>query len=269
MDLLREWASWKRDTPPFVLKRDRAVFDSAGDGRTSVTIPSWREAYSASDFCAPKDHRLHLGLLPQPFLGDLRRASIYILLLNPGLGPHDYYGEHKVPEFREALRANLKQRFRRGSVPFVFLDPQFSWHGGFGWWHGKLAGVISRLAAMWEIPFATARFRLARELASIELVPYHSSSFRSASGWIHRLESVSLARAFVHDVVVPRVRRGKAIIIVTRQVRAWDLPNHHGIVRYSAQEARAAHLSPGSQGGMAILRHLARRHKCHSADAFK
>ena len=48
----------------------------------------------------------------------------------------------------------------------------------------------------------------------------------------------------MHDTVVPRVRSGKAILIVTRQAKAWDLPRHRGIICYSGQQARAAHLSP-------------------------
>jgi len=224
-----------------------------------ITIRNWPDAHRAADFCAPKDHRLHLGLLPQPFCGDLRRASIYVLLLNPGLGPCDYYGEHEVPEYRKALLANLKQECDRASCPFLLRDPQYSWQGGFGWWHWKLAGVMSRLADTWAVSFAEARAGLARELASIELVPYHSPSFRDAAGWIQDLQSVALARAFVRDVVVPRVRRGEAIVIVTRQVKAWNLPKHSRIVCYSGQQARAAHLSPHSPGGRAILQHLARK----------
>lgn len=259
MDLLRAWAEWKRNRPPFVLKSDRVVLSSARSARAVITIRNWPDAHRAADFCAPKDRRLHLGLLPQPFLGDLRRASIYILLLNPGLGPPDYYGEHEVGEYRKALVANLRQEFKRGSLPFLFLDPQYAWHGGFAWWHGKLAGVISCLAETWAVPFAEARARLARELASIELVPYHSPSFWDAGGWIRDLQSVALARAFVCDIVVPRVRRGEAIVIVTRQAKVWNLPRHSRIVRYSGQQARAAHLSPESPGGRAILRHLARK----------
>jgi hypothetical protein len=61
-----------------------------------VTLGGWLEAYRSLDYCASHDRRLHLGLLPQPFFGDLRRASIYVLLLNPGLGPDDYYDEYEV-----------------------------------------------------------------------------------------------------------------------------------------------------------------------------
>lgn len=261
MDLLREWADWRPTGPPLILGSDQIVLNSVRSARSTVTIRNWLEACRAPDFCAPNDRRLHLGLLPQPFFGDLRRASIYILLLNPGLGPHDYYGEYQVSEYRKALLATLKQKFKKGSPPFLFLDPQYSWHGGFAWWHAKLASVIQRLEHTWAVPFAAARARLAQELASIELVPYHSPSFRDAGGWIRQLRSVALARAFVHNVVVPRVRRGKAILIVTRQAKAWNLPKHSRIIRYSSQQARAAHLTPESPGGRAILSHLARTNR--------
>jgi len=256
MDLLREWAAWEHGEAPFMLEGDRSILTSQRSARALVTIRSWSTAHGADDFGAPGDTRLHLGLLPQPFCGDLRRASIYVLMLNPGLGWSDYYGEYEVAEYQHALLGTLKQEFQQGSIPFLFLDPYFAWHGGFAWWHGKLSAVIGQLAAMWSIPFAAARARLGRELASIELVPYHSATFRDAGRWIQQLHSVALARAFLQNIVIPRVERGEAIVIIARHAKAWSLPEHPRVVRYSGQEARAAHLSPESPGGRAILEHL-------------
>ncbi len=82
-----------------------------------------------------------------------------------------------------------------------------------------------------------------------------SSSWRS--GWPRQLRSVELARQFVSRVVVPRVRRGKAIAIVARKANLWGLPDLPGIVRYTAGEARGAHLTPNSRGGRLILERLA------------
>lgn len=255
MNLLREWANWSERNAPFVLKLDEHALLSERNSRRIISRGSWDQAYRAADFCAPKDSRLHLGLLPQPFLGDLRRASIYILGLNPGLGPGDYYAEYEVPRFKRALLLNLKQKSSRHSVPFLFLDPQYAWHGGFGWWHAKLAKVISHLAEKtWGVPLAHARARLAGKLASIELVPYHSLNF--ASYWTRHLPSVALARNFVHDVVLAKVRRGDAIVVALRRAGDWNLPKHPGIVTYGRKQARAASLSPESKGGKAILRHL-------------
>jgi len=259
MNLLEAWAAWTPKEPPFILDADRAVLTAARSMRSLVTLDSWKAAHEAEDFGAPGDRRLHLGLLPQPFFGDLQRASIFVLLLNPGIGPTDYYGEHEVPGYRNALLATLKQDFPRGSIPFLFLDPQYAWHGGFEWWHGKLAMVICRLAEMWRVPFATARARLATDLAAIELLPYHSATFRDAGGWRRNLTSVALARAFVQTVVIPRVKRREAVAIVTRQAKAWSLPDLPRVIRYSGQEARAAHLSPDSPGGLAILEHFRQR----------
>lgn len=55
---------------------------------------------------------------------------------------------------------------------------------------------------------------------------------------------------------VASVRRGETIAIVTRQPQRWNLPEEPGIVVYSSQQARAAHMTPGSPGGRAILERL-------------
>jgi hypothetical protein len=257
MNLLDAWANWHPASAPFVLDGDREVLNSEQSARAVVTYRSWREASGAPDFCAPGDRRLHLGLLPLPFFGDVRRATVYILLLNPGLGPDDYYGEYEVSKYRATLLTNLKQEFHDASlIPFPFLDPQFAWHGGFHWWHAKLAKVIEHLASARRISFSEARSHLGSVIASIELVPYHSPAFRDVGGWVHKLRSVDLARRFVVDFVLPRVRSREAIVIVTRKVADWHLPEHPGVVAYSAVQARAAHLTPDSPGGAAILRHL-------------
>lgn len=256
VDLLDRWGEWRAGSAPYILDADRDLLASKRSIDASVVRTSWRQAFSADDFCAPGDARLHLGLLPQPFIGDLQHASIYLLLLNPGLSPDDYFGEYEVPSFGDAMVANLKQQFSNNSLPFLFLDPQYSWHSGFAWWHSKLAHVIVQLAQAWRISFAAARARLGASLASIELFPYHSASFRDADGWLRNLPSAKLARAFVRDVVMPRVQQRQAIVIVTRKFQEWDLPHVEGVVVYSAAEARAAHLTPDSPGGHAILGHL-------------
>ncbi len=93
---------------------------------------------------------------------------------------------------------------------------------GFQLWNGKLRGVVGELA----------------------------------DRWLKRLPSVQMAREFVDGVVMPRVRSGEAIVIVTRQVKLWGIGEEPGVVLYSAGQARAAYLTPGSLGGRAILDYL-------------
>lgn len=256
MNLLDAWANWSACSAPFIYDDDQKVMNTKRSLNATVIHKSWKDAIKAPDFCAPGDNRLHLGLLPQPFFGDVRRASVYILMLNPGLGPTDYYGEYEVPAYRTALLDNLKQKFHNDKNPFLFLDPQFAWHGGFDWWHGKLAKVIECLASYWNISFAEARVRLGSKLASIELIPYHSLSFRDSDKWLRNLCTVKLAKSYVSEFVFPRVRQRKAIVIVTRKVKEWNLPHLDGVFTYTSGQARGAHLTPDSPGGRAILRHF-------------
>ena len=256
MELLDSWAAWLPGKPPYILDADREYFESARSSSAILTWDGWEAAHADDSFGAPGDNRLHLGLLPFPFSGDVRQATVYLLLLNPGVGPTDYYGEYEVQGFREARLGNLRQQFSADYWPFVGLDPRFAWHGGFEYWHGKLRRVIAELAGGWQVSFAAARQRLAHTLAIVELFPYHSEAFADASHWLRDLPSVDMARRFVREVLLPKVRAGDAIAIVTRQARAWDLPSIPGVVTYTAQQARAAHLTPDSPGGTAIIKHL-------------
>jgi hypothetical protein len=255
-DLVTAWEQWRPDGPPYILEADRAVLETKRSKGAIVTYRSWQEAYSQPDFGAPGDTRLHLGLLPQPYCGNIREAEVYILLLNPGYSPCDDYGEYEVPAHRQAAINNLHQHFSGDTLPFFLLDPQFAWHSGYTWWHGKLAGIIGVAAKERGIPFADARKEIASKIASLELFPYHSTSFRDADKWVRRLKSAELARRFVAEHVLPKVDNGDATVVVMRQVQAWDVPEHHNIVRYTKKEARGAHLSPDSRGGRAILSRL-------------
>ena len=139
MSLLSEWRKWDPKDFPYVLNMDADVLASPSWKSSVAKYRSWRKAIRDPDFCKPNDKRLHLGLIPVPFIGDMLNASIYVLMLNPGLGPGDYF-EYKVPRLRRALIDNLRQKRRRGVMPFVFLDPRFAWHGGFGYWDRKTQG---------------------------------------------------------------------------------------------------------------------------------
>jgi hypothetical protein len=88
MALDEVWGNWQPQSAPFALDDDLERLQY-GKGASHLTIwRSWEEATQDPNFCEPGDSRLHLGLLPQPFFGNVREASIYVLLLNPGLGPN-------------------------------------------------------------------------------------------------------------------------------------------------------------------------------------
>src|ERR1700677_4235901 len=107
---------------------------------------------------------------------------------------------------------------------------------------------MEKLADVWHVPLSEARSRLADKLASVELFPYHSRSFGN-HGLLKKLPSTQLAKNFIYE----KVKEGKAIVIVTRQVEEWGLHKQPGVVLYTPQQARGAHLTHKSPGGSAIL----------------
>lgn len=252
-DLIARWGACPLDAPPYILPGDEAVL-----------APEHRVHHSFTDFIGSSafganDTRLHLGLLPIPFVGDLLQATIYILLLNPGLSPDDYYGESHSPEYRKALVCNLRQESGGTAYPFFFLDPRFSWHAGFAYWHRRVGGIASELARQRSVSHQAALSELARSICALELLPYHSASFGTPAALLNQLASVRLVQQFVHEMLVPRTRTAQALVVVSRSAKQWRLSKSENIVVYQGGETRGAYLGMNTRGGNTIARHLGLR----------
>jgi len=131
-ELIRTWRQLDTRHRPYVLPGDDRVLRDTDCFRCA----SWAAYCANPNFGAVESGHFHVDLLPVPFAGRLDRASVFVLLLNPGFGPHDYFAESKVRAFREMRIANLRQS---AAARFDYLSPDFSWHGGFRYWHGRLS----------------------------------------------------------------------------------------------------------------------------------
>lgn len=175
----------------------------------TVDCRSW------SKYCtgAPESpEAFHTSLMPMPWVGNLRTAKVFLLQLNPGFGAHDYFGEHRVREYRAMLQANLRQA--EGHA-FPFLGPEHSWHGGATYWAPRLRKIVDGLDGDWR--------RVAEGTAVLELVPYHSEVFKLGQPKVNRLESVRLMRAFVREELVPAAKEGKCALITLRAHARWEV----------------------------------------------
>lgn len=240
-ELLKAWRDFECGSPPFLLAGDEVLLPSSGS-RTSAFYSSWESFAGDSRFGEQGSERFHLDLIPVSFAGDLCHAKVVILLLNPGLDPADYFGEFKVPGFRDRVVNNLRQDFRNTEYPFLYLDPAFSWHSGYRWWHGKFQRIIAEISKSRNISYAEARRYLSKVLASVELVPYHSFTYGLSDARRRQLRSANLACDYVKNILRPRSEAGDVLIVVTRQSRTWDLVASTNIVIYSGPETRASHL---------------------------
>src|SRR5205823_11880199 len=77
------------------------------------------------------DHKLNLGLLPEPFIGNPNSATVLLLSVNPGDAPGDKKA-HEDPAFREAILCNLRHGTQ--DHPFYPLYPPLRWTACADWW---------------------------------------------------------------------------------------------------------------------------------------
>jgi hypothetical protein len=182
---------------------------------------SWSTLISSDRFGALEGSAFHVGLLPMPYLGSLKHARVFLVSLNPGLGPPDYFGEHQVAAYREALLANLRQD---GDARLPFLEPNHSWHGGSAYWAPRLREIHQGVATRLKLTPRESLELCARRIAVLELVPYHSSNFRMSRRGIDAMGSTHLVRNFVFQELLPRHRKGDCKLIVLRSRELWLRP---------------------------------------------
>lgn len=173
---------------------------------------------------ADVDRQPHLSLLPSPFHGNISEAKIFILLMNPGFTTSDYYAEED-PAFRAASISNLLQNHPNVEFPYFSLDPKFAWSGAYQWAESRLRPILQRLKKERHCTYYEALAFLSKQIAVIELIPYHSSNGQVFSGrgnpW-KNLPSAMAARQFVRRLCQsPR----QPLIIVARSHKKWDIPD--------------------------------------------
>lgn len=240
--------------PPYILTEDEILIEKK-ELRLSYNC---FEDYIGRDNFVKKDDRIHDGLIPIPYDGDILNAKIYILTLNPGFGPHDYYAEYNNPEFRKARIQQLRQPRMYNDFPFPFmeLNPLFSWFGGYKYWTNRLGDIIDKVSEQRNVPYIEALSMLSKSIACLEYIPYHSKIFGLKKAVVNKMRSPKLMKEFVDNYVVPRVKkeRDDTAIIVTRHAEKWDLSEQPNIIVYGAGESRAAYLNSKSRGGKMIAK---------------
>ena len=248
--LIKEWRTFSPDRPPHLFPQDRSNLPE----EDIILLNSFEDYINNPVFGDRSDTLLHTGLLPMPFAGSLSSASIFILMINPGLGHLDYY-EQQISYLCEQVVRTIHQHNANDTYPFIWLNPSLAWTGGFRYWESKFHNLANTLMAQRSLSYRAALQRLAQHIAVLELIPYHSKKF-GAHRLISTLPSAQLMQDYVHDVLISRAHRGEALIIVTRLVKYWSLEEHENIILYQGGETHRAHLTVNSRGGKAIAQHL-------------
>jgi hypothetical protein len=146
---------------------------------------------------AHSDHSFDLKCLPVPFYGPLKDAPVVLLYLAPGRTRRD------IADAKSASGRELIYRRRQGNEPLSGRNPN-------SWWALR--------TRCFEVPQEI----LGSKLAVLEICPYHSEGFHD---WplLAALPSSRAAIAWAQEVLFPRARASKRIVICMRAARYWGL----------------------------------------------
>jgi hypothetical protein len=77
--LISDWRSSDLTRSPYLFVRDVPVYERYASDRF-CHYSTLRDYAESNEFCAPRETKFHVGLYPQPYFGNLKTASIFMLM---------------------------------------------------------------------------------------------------------------------------------------------------------------------------------------------
>jgi hypothetical protein len=257
-NLIKSWRKTKLETPPYIHKDD-SILSKEKTKKYVVCYKSFWEYIKSDDFGNRKDKKLHLGLRPSPYNGDLAKAKVFILMLNPGLHILDYFSLSDKEFCRENTRVIRQKRLNK-KYPFTSLNPSLSWAPGSEYWRKKLDCLIQKTMKLKKLNYLDTLSYLSKKIAILQLYPYHSKEF-GIPRKIQKLElkSARLIREFVKNVLVKEAQSGKILLIVARGAKKWGFEKrHNNIIIRNVQNGNVEAILKGADSIIVYTRKEAR-----------
>lgn len=177
----------------------------------------------------PQDLGLQLEILPLPFIGDLDKASVVLLCLNPG-----YHREldRRAYEDSYCFNESIKALTFSSEVPFICLDPELEYTGGYKWWTRLLGQLIQKFGIK----------VLSEKLVCLQYLGYHSKTFRG-------LPTVLPSQMFTFSLVRRAIKEQKTIVMM-RSEHLWQraVPELRDYGYVKLRNYRSPFLSSGNMG---------------------
>lgn len=173
---------------------------------------------------------IHFELLPQPLIGDVENAKIIICSLNPGFSTDDYKADelHRYDILEQLNPDNHnKTLFWLTEKP----DNKGNLSGGAKWWQGKLDQKDKNKSLVYKIIEEYSKKGiskseedvfdlLSKNMAAIELFPYHSEKFNSKYA---KCNSTDKIKDYVWNTLVKNAEKKNQLICFTRSFALWGL----------------------------------------------
>lgn len=213
---------------------------------------------------------LQLGLLPQPYLGNIEKSTIIMLMLNPGFSGGEFK-EHNEPGSQQAILNTIHQNFRNNGIseyPFMYINPKFNntegWKylcgkKGYGLKKGRLRDCLDRFRDISHKTDQEVLRFFSQHISFLETVPYHSAGFNLTNKFIRELPSFKMAMDYLNY----KAEDQNNLIFIIRGLRFLDseLVKKKNVIVFDKSEGRGAWFScseslNNSKHGDILINHL-------------
>ena len=97
-----------------------------------------------------------------------------------------------------------------------------------------------------QISYLQALEYVAKRIACIQIIPYHSKDFGNGR-LIGNLPSSKEAIDFARNELAERAKNDEITIVVTRRIQHWGLREGRNVILYTGNETRGAYFTPRSR----------------------
>ena len=233
--LKRNYESLRNKTGDYILEGDQIAEDEKVDSKN--------RSLKKFEFT-----KIHNNLIPQPVFGNIKEAKIVICSFNPGF---DEENDYKVEDEQMANEARLiyyKDIFlsqlncESKSHPFIGekKSNDYNVSPGANWWRKRLNQSEAKKSLVQNIKNSYKNNGiekndeeifdiLARNIASIELFPYHTKN-KVGKGTLESCKSVEMIKNFVYKELIPNAKVENRIICFTRSISEWEVENNSNVI---------------------------------------
>ena len=186
----------------------------------STIVDFWRNVTFSSEenviledkeAMADLGERFTLQGMPEPFIGNVENAKIYLLSLNPGaIGKEELDSK----ELQELTKKNLLQENTK--CQFFYLANEIKTMDGAKWWRKRLVEPLTDATKKSEKEVIKA---INDNICNLEIIPYHSKDSKNFGNSVYTLYSAKAMRSFVKNYVCKR--DDNPLIIVMRAKKEW------------------------------------------------
>lgn len=149
--------------------------------------------------------RIHTEIMPAPFMGNVLEAPILLLLSNPGFDEEeerkDFYNH-----YRHYWENEIQHKHSIPDLPLFCLEENYIEYSDY--WQKKLNYLIQ----------ATSKEKVAKNIAILQLFPYHSKKFKLIP---KRISGGYLETQNYNYYLVKKAIERKATIIILRGKKLW------------------------------------------------